>query len=79
MEKGIIYILHGDDAVREFQENGSKGCIKKGFNDVTKIEFDEQSNVEDFVREILMATSGSLDSCLVAEEDFEAIMEAFRA
>lgn len=71
--EGTINILTGEDAVREFEENGAEGCKEKGFNCVEKIYYDEQTSPEDFAREILSRVSGQLDSKVISQEDADII------
>jgi len=70
---GTIHIITGEEAVREFEENGAKGCAEKGFNCVEEIHYDENSSPEDFAREILSRTNGQLDSIVISEEDAKII------
>lgn len=70
---GTIHILTGEEAVREFEENGASGCAEKGFNCVETVEYDEQTSHEDFAREILSRVNGQLDSIIISEEDAEII------
>ena len=71
--KKSIFLLHGEDAVNEYRENGADGCVKRGFNVVSKIVFDPLETVELFTNSILDAVSGSLDSCLIDESDYKII------
>ena len=70
---GTIHILTGEEAVREFEENGAKGCAKKGLNSVEEIYYDENSSPEDFAREILSRVNGEQESIVISEKDAKII------
>lgn len=70
---GTIYILTGEAAVGEFEQNGAKGCAKKGFNAVEIINYDEHTSPEDFAREILSRVNGEQESIIVSEKDAKII------
>lgn len=72
-QSGTINILTGEDAVREFEENGAQGCKDKGFNCVEMINYDEQTNPEDLVRMVLEKTNGQLASIVISQEDADII------
>jgi len=71
-----IFLLHGDNAVSTYTEEGVKACIKQGYNNVSAIEYDEQTDVVDLVREVLYSASGSLDTCVITEKDYNEILKA---
>ncbi len=70
---GTINILTGEEAVREFEENGAEGCKQKGFNCIEMINFDEQTSPEDLVREVLSKTNGQMASIVISQEDADII------
>lgn len=72
-----IYLLLGEDAVNEIQENGVKGCIKNGYNMTAVIEYNGQSKMTSVVQQVLNAVDGSLGSCIISKESFDAIEKAF--
>jgi hypothetical protein len=73
-----IFLLLGEDAVNELQENGVKGCIKNGYNMTAVIEYNGQTKMTEVVQQVLNAVDGSLGSCIISKESFDAIEKAFR-
>ena len=69
-----INILIGEEAVKEFEVNGAEGCSRNGHMDVDSVEYDEDTNPEDLVRQVLAKTSGSLAAIVISQEDADAIL-----
>ncbi|WP_317897127.1 hypothetical protein [Aurantibacillus circumpalustris] len=68
--KQTFYFLHGEDAVAEYNENGVDGCKNKGYNFISKINYSVNESQEIFIKKILDAISGSLETCLISVEDY---------
>jgi len=65
-----VYLLHGQQAVRTYSDGTIEEVKESGEFETSVIEWDEQSKVVDIIREVIAATDGWFDTCMIEESDY---------